>query len=538
LYRRRALVIERSGDRVTALTADGEFVTWRDRRDLMPGEEVWVPTPRFQGFLWRKLVPAAILASILIVSSIFGYRHYLYARPVLAYVTFDSSGDTAASIELEVNDRGLVRKAVALDEAGAAALSAVRVEMKAISAVLSSLRDAVPGVKQVIIAIIPVPEGTRGDRDVSAEVSAIAHEIFGSVGEATALVLDMETRAMAQELGVSAGRAALWALWNLEWESYEEPWMEPGADPGIYVAGGTTSGQAEPGGSTPLAEPLHLEAQVDELPGSSPAGEGETAGPSGAPSPGANEVNPRSTGEEKGASGKATPHAAQGAPPTTPGKGSPVPPGLQKKADVQTFLDMIRSGLPEINWGDPKLGTKKSQKELENLAKDLLKALLEASKSTGDQNDMEKRDDRDRRDDHVEKDNKKESEKGPNKKEDDKKGNTQSGLTPTGSGSPSTPKGGKQDPGKSPDKPVKPHEDDRGDKGDKKDKDEKPGKDSKGKDDKPGARDPKDSKGKDEKQPGPKGADPKAGGSNSGQPGKGQKGPLSWTSDFLRRLWR
>ena len=247
---RRGLVVKRYGNKVTAITKSGEFVTWRDRGDLMPGEEVLVPSPRFQGLFWHRLVPAAALAVVLIFGSFFGYRHYLYARPVLAYVTFDSSGEVPGSVELEVNDRGLVKKAVALDEAGAQALTGLKIEMQPVQTVLARLQEAMTNGGKVVVAFIPAtpddqhtPLGVDeiGEDGVqSSRISNLARQVFDSVKEAQAVVLDMETRAVAKELGLSAGRAASWAMWETK---------EPESDP--------TPGQgehqiySEPGESQP-----------------------------------------------------------------------------------------------------------------------------------------------------------------------------------------------------------------------------------------------------------------------------------------------
>jgi hypothetical protein len=53
------------------------------------------------------------LSLIIVLVSSFAYRQYLYAQPVVAYVSLDSVG----SVELEVNGAGIVKSATALDAA-------------------------------------------------------------------------------------------------------------------------------------------------------------------------------------------------------------------------------------------------------------------------------------------------------------------------------------------------------------------------------------------------------------------------------------
>jgi hypothetical protein len=386
LSERRGLVVKRYGNKVTAITKSGEFVTWRDRGDLMPGEEVLVPSPRFQGLFWHRLVPAAALAVVLIFGSFFGYRHYLYARPVLAYVTFDSSGEVPGSVELEVNDRGLVKKAVALDEAGAQALTGLKIEMQPVQTVLARLQEAMTNGGKIVVAFIPAtPDDQHTPLDVdetgedgvqSSRISNLARQVFDSVKEAQAVVLDMETRAVAKELGLSAGRAASWAMWETK---------EPESDP--------TPGQgehqiySEPGESQPSGG--------DDDPGTS-------GDPAGATTP--HEFPHQGTGTEPSQGTQPGQWIDPGQPGTTGGTGGSgkpdkVPPGQQKKEDAQALLDMIRNSLPEFDWDTNRQGdSKKASKELEKLTKEWLKALKEASKKSDKAKDDDRKDD-DRKDD-------------------------------------------------------------------------------------------------------------------------------------------
>ncbi len=522
---RRGLVVKRTRNRVTAITKSGEFVTWKDRRDLMPGEEVIVPSPRFQGFVWQRLVPATALAAVLIFLSFFGYRHYLYARPVLAYVTFDSSGEVAGSVELEVNDRGLVKKAVALDEAGAQALSGLRVEMQPVQTVLTELRRAMPNGGKVVVAFIPVTEpkadsqpepGESGKKSgQSSLIADLAKKVFDSVGEATAVVLDMETRAVAHELGLSAGRAASWAMWDLESATLLSPPDDPGTEP-----------VTEPSDPEPVAEPLHIQE-----PGSQgdPAGSNEPVS-SGNPLPGSS-----GAGSEPHAGTKPA-HSGNPGEPSTPGQsggtGKPdnhIPPGQQKKYDAESYLDMIRKNLPELEL---EKDSKKSIKELEKLTKDWLKTLKEMSKESH-------------------------KESGDKHKEGDQgdgpavpQGTKEPGKP---SNDPSGDKGSGNNSGKGEDKPGKPESEGKdkgnqqGGKGDKDDKDDKNDKDHRS----PGPSN-KNLPGKDENnEPGKKGSTGKtddggkvdSSGEHTGLWYTGDKGSsltdrLKWTREFLEKLWR
>ncbi|HHX28692.1 MAG TPA: hypothetical protein GX716_06725 [Firmicutes bacterium] len=524
---RRGLVVKRYGNKVTAITKSGEFVTWRDRGDLMPGEEVLVPSPRFQGLFWHRLVPAAALAVVLIFGSFFGYRHYLYARPVLAYVTFDSSGEVPGSVELEVNDRGLVKKAVALDEAGAQALTGLKIEMQPVQTVLARLQEAMTNGGKVVVAFIPAtpddqhtPLGVDeiGEDGVqSSRISNLARQVFDSVKEAQAVVLDMETRAVAKELGLSAGRAASWAMWETK---------EPESDP--------TPGQgehqiySEPGESQPSGG--------DDDPGTS-------GDPAGATTP--HEFPHQGTGTEPSQGTQPGQWIDPGQPGTTGGTGGSgkpdkVPPGQQKKEDAQALLDMIRNSLPEFDWDTNRQGdSKKASKELEKLTKEWLKALKEASKKSDKAKDDDRKDD-DRKDD--------------DRKDDDwEKGSGGKPKPSNQTNAPSKGNTGNQNPGKDQGKPGSP-----GSQGP--NKEEKDGGKSKDDKSKTGSDQGKSSGSKGKTQPGK--ADKNDGPGNKGaavEDGDGKTLPFfgeytesrdsnwkspsladrfRWTSEFFKRLWK
>ena len=200
---------------MTALTRSGEFVTFRSSRDdLIPGMEMIVPEPAtIPAVTWRRVVPALALSIVVLLVSFFGYRQYLYAQPLMAYLTLDGAG----SIELEVNKAGLVKAATPIDEAGSQALAKVDYLNKPAEKVVSALLQ-LPGAKEsseVVVAVIPVQEDPGVDRlqkKVVEKAEKPAEDPKAEPRTVTAFRLDAETRESAKKLGISAGRAALWAL--------------------------------------------------------------------------------------------------------------------------------------------------------------------------------------------------------------------------------------------------------------------------------------------------------------------------------------
>lgn len=351
---RRGLIIERSRNRVTAVTKSGEFVTWKDRRDLMPGEQVTIPSPRLQGFVWRKLVPAVGLAMMLVFMSFFGYQQYLYARPLMAYVTFDSAGGTAGSIELEVNDRGLVKSATGLNQAGTEALAKVNCEMKPVQAVLASLSKTQTDTKDVVVAFIPVEAKsetsahTTGGKNHKKDNRAadLEKKVLDTIKEATTLVLDLETRNEAKELGISAGRAASWALWKHESEG------KPGK-------GGPDTSDAPDAPDD--ASGTHGFDKPHENPG-----QGQVVEP-GKPGQSGQQEQPG----QKGQSG------------VKPGNSTP--PGQGKKGSAETLLDEIRSTLPQFDFEElDKKDSNNIEKRLDEVTKEWLKTVKEMTKKTSE----------------------------------------------------------------------------------------------------------------------------------------------------------
>ena len=248
---KRGLIVEQTGRKVTALTRSGEFVTFKSsREDLMPGMEIIIPAPvAFPAFAWKRLAPALALSMVVLLVSFFGYRQYLYAQPLMAYLTLDGAG----SIELEVNKAGLVKAATPIDEAGSQALAKVDYLNKPAEKVVSALLQ-LPDAKEsteVVVAVIPVKEDPGVDsleKKVLEKAEKPAPDPKAEPRTVTAFRLDTETRESAKKLGISAGRAALWALSHQAAET-------------IHVQGQETPDARDKGG-----QPETLDAVKESLP--------------------------------------------------------------------------------------------------------------------------------------------------------------------------------------------------------------------------------------------------------------------------------
>ncbi len=217
MNRRQGLVIERKGKRTTVMTSSGEFLTLALKDEaVLPGDTVLLPGSFATGFFGRRLVPAAALAAVMVIASFFAYQGYLMARPSVAYITLDSYG----SIELEVNDKGLVKRATGLDGAGTEILKGVSFRLKPVEQVFKSLMRAqdLRGIKNMVIALVPA----IGDQKVTGLEDVVAREVekelwgapFSSADyvPVSMVTLDLDAREEARSLGISAGRAASWAL--------------------------------------------------------------------------------------------------------------------------------------------------------------------------------------------------------------------------------------------------------------------------------------------------------------------------------------
>ncbi|MGE5579324.1 MAG: hypothetical protein ACM3WU_04690 [Bacillota bacterium] len=359
----QGLIVERSGRRVTALRGDGDLVTFKTNRDdIMVGMEIEVPV-KMAFFTWRRLAPAVALSLVIVLVSSFGYQHYLHAQPVVAYVTLDSTG----SIELEVNQAGIVKSAKALDAAGEDALSAVQYQNRPAGEVVQALIKAQdPENKSaVVVALVPVadPEPTgkeakKTEKTMDRLERKVTESAGSSLANMTSLRLDPEIRDSAQELGISAGRAALWAL--------TQPTTDP--DP-----------SEDPGGAQPGSEPTTDSGQTT-VPGD----------PDDTMDPG-DPVDPGVTTD-----------------PGDPGAGDP------KDTHEKDILDTIKGSLPKVDPDDwREFSGRKNSKEREEQLKDITKKWLEEiSKQVGKKG----------KDDHDDKrDDDKKDQPGNSKGDDNKK---------------------------------------------------------------------------------------------------------------------
>lgn len=264
MERQKGLVVERSGRKVTALIRSGELVTFKPARDdLIVGMEVSIPV-RGSLFARRRLAPALALSMVLVLISSFGYQQYLFAQPVVAYVTVDSVG----SVELEINQAGLVRSATGIDEAGQKALSSVEFKNKPAQEVVAALVKAQDPEKtlEVVVAVVPVPATAgqsakhveKAEKAVEKLEKKVVDGASSSAASLTSLRLDPEVRESARQLGISAGRAALWALSRQNTPAENKP-GEGGPDEPVVPPAQETPGKGheeEPGqtgklGSTP-----------------------------------------------------------------------------------------------------------------------------------------------------------------------------------------------------------------------------------------------------------------------------------------------
>ncbi|HHW18541.1 MAG TPA: anti-sigma factor domain-containing protein [Firmicutes bacterium] len=231
MHRQRCLVVDIRGDKVTVLTPDGQFKNMsRQNLDLFVGEEVLVAEPEasraFPSLFGKRLALAAALSLVIIISSFFSYTRYLEARPSLAYVTVDFV-DSPGSIELEVNDKGLVKSARSFDEPGEKVLSATDVHLKPVEKVVAHVVRACgqKGVSGVLIGIVPIKESPAVNslekrvaekaRESLKELERARTQEAGTDGVSATLNtlrLDLDIRKEAEKLNMSAARAAVWAL--------------------------------------------------------------------------------------------------------------------------------------------------------------------------------------------------------------------------------------------------------------------------------------------------------------------------------------
>ncbi|QUL99076.1 MAG: anti-sigma factor domain-containing protein [Candidatus Fermentithermobacillus carboniphilus] len=268
MHRQRCLVVDIRGDKVTVLTPDGRFKNMsRQNLDLFVGEEVLVAEPEaskvFPSLFGKRLALAAALSLVIIISSFFSYTRYLEARPSLAYVTVDFV-DSPGSIELEVNDKGLVKSARSFDEPGEKVLSATDVHLKPVEKVVAHVVRACgqKGVSGVLIGIVPIKESPAVNslekrvaekaRESLKELERARTQEAGTGVSATlnTLRLDLDIRKEAEKLNMSAARAAVWALAKKSGQGQEKE----GNSGQVNIT--SDSGQGKPGKSVSVKSTL------------------------------------------------------------------------------------------------------------------------------------------------------------------------------------------------------------------------------------------------------------------------------------------
>lgn len=241
------------------LTRDGRFLRVKSRGiPPMVGEEIPLPSPFAPWASWTRWVPAVALACVMVFLSFFGYTKYIEARPALAYVSVDSSG----SVELEVNDRGLVRSAKAFDQEGEQLLSQVRYEFQPVDKVIAEMAriESKKGSSGFIVGFIPIketPQVTKFEARIREQVRNAAPNFplpatqtgpgtGGESGVTNPLVntfrFTVDMRDKARTMSMSPARLLVWGL-SAKSEGGQ---MEP-SGPGPVGPNGGSGGKDEPG---------------------------------------------------------------------------------------------------------------------------------------------------------------------------------------------------------------------------------------------------------------------------------------------------
>ena len=223
------IVVKAGRGHAVVLTRDGRFLRVRSHGiPPLVGEEIPLPSTFVPWTSWTRWVPAAALACIIVFISVFGYAKYIEARPALAYVSVDSTG----SVELEVNDSGLVRSATAFDEDGRKLLSQVNYKFRPVETVIAEMAkiESKKGSSGFIVGYTPIketPQAAKVESRIREQVRKISADFplpraqEGSSGDSepgtTNPMVNMfkftvETRDKARSMSVSPGRLAVWGL--------------------------------------------------------------------------------------------------------------------------------------------------------------------------------------------------------------------------------------------------------------------------------------------------------------------------------------
>ncbi len=251
------------------LTRDGRFLRVKSRGiPPMVGEEIPLPSPFASWTSWTRWVPAAALACVMVFLSFFGYTKYIQARPAAAYVSVDSSG----SVELEVNDRGLVRSAKAFDEEGEKLLSQVRYEFRPVDKVIAEMAkvESKKGSSGFIVGFIPIketPQVTKFEARIREQVRNAAPNFplpttqtgpdTGQEPEMTNPLVNTfrftaEIREKARTMSVSPTRLLVWGL-SAKSRSVQTGPSAPG--PGPVGPNGSAGSKDQPGTPADSTQP-------------------------------------------------------------------------------------------------------------------------------------------------------------------------------------------------------------------------------------------------------------------------------------------
>ncbi len=432
----RGLVLQKKGNKVTLVTPSGEFLTMKTSDEtLLPGSTMVIPSRGTRRALFLKIVPAMALSAVLVFCSFFGYHGYLQARPALAYVTIDSVG----SIELLVNDKGLVKAATPLDEDGKHLLEQIKYHMRPAQEVAQILVEAQTNTESdtddpiidLVISFVPISNET--DKSHESRMQALEKKVTGALdkiaekdnkgqaippGQAkkapnvTFLTLDMETREIAKKLGISAGRAASWALSKHEQDrlgqDHQDPKNPQDQGPGrlgedgqeIEPTEGTQSGTYTPPGDGNRHGSGPSQSSQSGQPGQSdqPDRPGQPSVPGQKPgqSPGTNPPDQSGKPGQSGQQGQSDSSGQSGRPGQSgkPDKNSDFSwPNLLGDPDSSEILKAIRKRLPGfdldqyLNNMEPNERARfmkdLTRKWLDQTIKDIMKELGKTARSEG-----------------------------------------------------------------------------------------------------------------------------------------------------------
>ncbi len=361
----QCIVIEKTRNQITVLTSDGRFLQFPTKNCIyIVGEQVSLSSlselpakhrswgRNFAQFLTKRLVPVTLLASLILFASFFGYTQYLEARPALAWVTLDLV-DSPGSLELEVNDRGLIRSVTCFDETGEKIAVGHDLYMKPVDQAVEALIKTKEEGEQpeVVIGIIPIKEGAALDnlekkilkdaqkaaektaREAAKAAEKAAKEAAKQAGKKPKFEkqapasqqidrktkanhsvinhvrLDMQAREAAKQLKISAARAALWALF--EEEGYKEPSHTEGFiddTPDKEVPESNMAEQGEPGKNKDKDNGKDKQEESQNASQEQPPGQlkKQTDFKSNIPRPGIDKIKDKGSNKDKGHLSKLT----------------------------------------------------------------------------------------------------------------------------------------------------------------------------------------------------------------------------------------